>query len=268
MPHIILENTYWADKNAREFPSSHSAKHHGGPRQSQVYAMQLPFKGCDDDSINQNQGDRIPAGRPVILDVRALFTTGQFYVQVGRCEDIDRIEIVGLGRWFTVNRDGSISPASFGLLAALQTALRACCAHCVGERMPSMCPGLHSCMECGSKIDLVGLASHKIDAQIAASAGRLSADELSKMIRRIRDIPAQLASRPTALLLPSLAARRERVSIGNAVRRNTEPSSAHRPAEARSRSAPSTAMVSVHKSSTYVSCTYVSSTYVGRFHFV
>jgi hypothetical protein len=83
-------------------------RHHGGPRQSQVYAMQLPFKGCDDDSINQNQGDRIPAGRPVILDVRALFTTGQFYVQVGRCEDIDRIEIVGLGRWFTVNRYGSI----------------------------------------------------------------------------------------------------------------------------------------------------------------
>ena len=83
-------------------------RHHGGPRQLQVFAMQLPFKGCDDDSINQNQGDRIPAGRPVILDVRALFTTGQFYVQVSRCEDIDCIEIVGLGRWYTVTRDGSI----------------------------------------------------------------------------------------------------------------------------------------------------------------
>ena len=46
-------------------------------------------------------------------------------------------------------------------------------------------------MECGSTIDLAGLVSDKIDAQIAASAGRLSADELSKMIRRIRAIPAQ-----------------------------------------------------------------------------
>ena len=51
-------------------------------------------------------------------------------------------------------------------------------------------------MECGSKIDLAGLASHKIDAQIAASAGRLSADELSKMIKRIRDIPEILQITP------------------------------------------------------------------------
>jgi hypothetical protein len=50
-------------------------------------------------------------------------------------------------------------------------------------------------MECGSKIDLAGLASDKIDAQIAASSGRLSADELSKMIKRISVIPSQNACR-------------------------------------------------------------------------
>ena len=58
-----------------------------------------------------------------------------------------------------------------------------------------MCRGLHSCMECGSKIELVGLACDKIDAQIAASAGRLSTDELSSLIKRINGTGPGLTSR-------------------------------------------------------------------------
>jgi hypothetical protein len=83
-----------------------------------------------------------------------------------------------------------------------------------------MCPGLHSCMECGSKIDLAGLASDKIDAQIAASAGRLSADELSKMSKRIRDIPAQLASRRKFCKLQTMWRQRHQRKLRHPFRRN------------------------------------------------